>query len=283
VEVVEVRGRAALEAAAADADGIVCLLTERIDAGLLERAARLRVVGNVAVGVDNVDVAAATRRGVVVANTPDVLTDATADLAFALLLAAARRVCEGDRMIRAGAWTGWSPTQLLGADVWGRTLGIVGFGRIGKAVARRARGFDMRILHTRETPLDVLLAESDFVSLHCPLTAETRGLIGARELGLMKRTAILVNTARGAVVDEAALAEALARGTIAGAGLDVFVDEPRVHPGLVAAPGAVLAPHIGSATVTARTRMVELAASAVAAVLAGKRPDNVVNPEALAR
>jgi glyoxylate reductase len=296
VEVVDARGRAAIETAVAGADGLLCLLTDRVDDALLARAPALRVVANVAVGVDNIDVAACTRRRVCVANTPDVLTDATADLAWALLLAAARRLVEGDTLVRGGGWTGWSPTQLLGADVHGKTLGVIGFGRIGRAVARRARGFDMRVLYAaprrapetleRELgatwrPLDALLAESDFVSLHCPLTDATRGLIGAAQLERMKPTAILVNTARGACVDEAALAGALARGRLAGAGLDVFADEPRVHERLRASPRAAFAPHIGSATIGARARMVELAATAAAAVLAGGRPRNLVNPEVL--
>jgi glyoxylate reductase len=274
------------------AEALVCLLTHRIDAALLERAPRLRVVANFAVGFDNVDVAAATRLGVAVANTPDVLTEATADLTFALLLAAARRLGEGERLVRAGAWTGWEPGQLLGADVWGRTLGIVGLGRIGAAVARRGRGFAMPVLYSGSRPhpagdelgarhvaLDELLARADFVSVHCPLSAATHHLIDAAALARMKPTAILVNTARGPIVDEAALGAALAAGTIAGAGLDVFEREPAIDPGLIASDRVVLAPHLGSATTTARRRMGELCASAVRAVLAGERPENLVNPE----
>jgi len=273
--------------ALATADALVCLLTDRIDAAALDAGPRLRVVANYAVGYDNVDVAAATARGVAVANTPDVLVEATADFTFALLLAAARRLGEGERLVRAGQWRGWTPELLLGADVGGRTLGIIGMGRIGRAVARRAHGFGMRVLYTRGDAGDVgaatsvgleeLLATSDAVSLHCPLTPETRGLIDARALAAMKPGAILVNTARGAIVDDGALADALERGHLGGAGLDVFTDEPRVDPRLLAAPRAVLAPHLGSATTTARTRMAELCVTAVRDVLAGRRPPNLVN------
>ncbi len=271
------------------ADALVCLLRDRVDAAVMDRAPHLRVIANVAVGYDNIDVAAATARGICVANTPDVLTEATADLAFALALAAARRLGEGERLVRSGAWRGWELGQLLGQDVWGRTMGIVGLGRIGLAVARRARGFGMEVIYAQPTraaqdlgaahvPLDELFARADVVSLHCPLTPSTRNLIDARALARMKPTAILVNTARGACVDEAALADALARGALFAAGLDVFADEPRVHPGLVAQERAVLAPHVGSATTTARTRMGELCASAIRDVLAGRMPPNLVDP-----
>ena len=273
----------------AEADAMITLLTERVDAALLDAAPRLRVVANYAVGFDNVDVAAATARGICVANTPDVLTEATADLAFALALAAARRLGEGERLVRAGRWTGWAPDQLLGVDVWGRTLGVVGLGRIGQAVARRGRGFGMDVVYAgpREVPgadarrvdLDDLFAVADVVSLHCPLTPATRGLVDARRLARMKPTAVLVNTARGPLVDEAALAAAVAAGRLAGAGLDVFAEEPRVHPALLACERVVLAPHIGSATTTARARMGELCAGAVRAVLAGERPANLVNTD----
>jgi glyoxylate reductase len=269
-----------------DTAGLVVLLTDRIDAAVLDAFPALRAVGNFAVGVDNIDLAAARARGVVVCNTPDVLTDATADFAFALLLATARRVVEGDRLVRAGEWTGFSPQLLLGAQVSGATLGIVGLGRIGRAVAARARGFGMRVLATTPhpasldgvacVPLAQLLAESDFVSLHCPLTDATRNLIDAAALARMKPTAILVNTARGAVVDERALARALREGTIAGAGLDVFVHEPAVEPELLAAPNTVLAPHLGSASLAARAAMARLACEGVAAVLAGQLPPNRV-------
>jgi len=276
----------------AEAEALICLLTHRVDAALLDRAPRLRIVANYAVGHDNIDVAAATARGICVSNTPDVLTDATADLTFALLLAAARRLGEGERLLRAGAWTGWEPGQLLGVDVWGRTLGVVGLGRIGAAVARRGRGFGMEILYAAPRPspmaaevgaahvsLEDLLARGDFVTLHCRLDASTRHLIDTAALGRMKPTAVLVNTARGPIIDEAALAAALAAGHLAGAGLDVFESEPRVHPDLLTSERAVLAPHVGSATTTARRRMAELCASAVRAVLAGEKPANLVNDE----
>ncbi len=286
--------RRELAAALGEADALLATVRDRIDDELLAAAPRLKIVANIAVGYDNVDVAAASRRGVLVTNTPDVLTDATADLAFALLLAAARRLGEGERLLRAGGWTGWELGQLLGQDVAGRTLGLVGLGRIGAAVAARARGFSMRILYTsrrdaaaaealgaRRVPLDELFAESDFVSLHCPLTPKTRHLIDRDALAAMKSTAILVNTARGACVDEEALADALSRGAIAGAGLDVFEEEPRVHPGLLACERAVLAPHVGSATTAARRRMVELSARAVASALAGQTPETALNPEVM--
>jgi glyoxylate reductase len=273
-------------AEAATADALVCLLSDRIDAAALDAAPRLRVVANYAVGVDNVDIAAATARGVAVANTPDVLVEATADFTFALLLAAARRLGEGERLVRAGAWRGWTPSLLLGGDVAGKTLGIVGMGRIGRAVARRARGFSMPVVFTRgaakdidarEVTFDELLATSDVISLHCPLTPETRGLFDARAFAAMKPGAILVNTARGAIVDDGALAAALESGHLGGAGLDVFTDEPRIDPRLLAAPRAVLAPHLGSATTNARIRMAELCVTAVRDVLAGRRPPNLVN------
>jgi glyoxylate reductase len=274
-----------------DADALVCLLRDRVDAALLDAAPRLRVVANVAVGYDNIDVAAATARGICVANTPDVLTEATADLAFGLALAAARRLGEGERLLRGGGWGGWELGQLLGVDVWGKTLGVIGLGRIGLAMARRGRGFAMDVLYAQPRPAataaevgavhvasDDLFARADVISLHCPLTAQTRNLIDARALARMKPTAVVVNTARGACVDEAALAAALAAGTIFAAGLDVFADEPRVHPALVAQERAVLAPHVGSATTSARRRMAELALGAVRAVLGGERPANLVDP-----
>lgn len=270
-----------------DADAWITMVSDRVDAAALDAAPRLRVVANHAVGTDNIDLAACTARGICVTNTPDVLTEATADLAFALALAAARRLGEGERLVRRGGWTGWAPTQLLGVDVWGRTLGVVGFGRIGQAMARRGRGFGMDILYAapREAgegatrvPVDELFARADVVSLHCPLTPETRGLVDARRLALMKPSAILVNTARGACVDEVALAAALAAGRLAGAGLDVFAAEPAISPALLAEERVVLAPHIGSATTTTRIRMGQLCASAVRAVLAGERPPHLVNP-----
>jgi glyoxylate reductase len=288
--------REVLLEAVREAEGLVTLVTERVDETLLAAAPRLRVVSNVAVGYDNVDVAAATRRGVVVTNTPDVLTETTADLAWALLLAAARRVAEADRFTRAGRWKAWGLELLLGQDVYGRTLGVVGMGRIGRAVARRAGGFRMRVLYTSRTrceeverelgaewrALDDLLAEADFVTLHTPLTQETRHLIGRERLRRMKPTAVLVNTARGAVVDEQALVEALRERWIWAAGLDVFEQEPLPPDSpLLSLDNVVLAPHIGSASFTTRARMAEMAAENCLAVLSGRRPPNPVNPEAL--
>jgi glyoxylate reductase len=280
-----------LDRALPTADALLPLLSVRVDDALLARAPRLRIVANYAVGYDNVDLTAATRRRVVVTNTPDVLTPATADLTLALLLAAARRLREADLLIRSGTWRGWSPGELVGLDLDGALLGVVGMGRIGRAVAARARGFGMRIAYAsprsldvpdaQHLPLDELLARADVVTLHCPLSPSTRHLIGARELARMKPTAIVVNTARGPIVDEAALADALARGQIAGAGLDVFEDEPRVHPGLVASPRAVLAPHLGSATRGARAGMAESAARSIRDLFAGERPAHVINPDAL--
>lgn len=295
--------RAELHAAVAEADALISLLSFAVDAELLARAPRLRVIANFAVGYDNIDVAAATARCIPVTNTPDVLTEATADFTFALLLATARHIVAGDAWMRADSWPGWGPGQLLGADVHGATLGIVGLGRIGEAVARRARGFAMDILYTTRTPradaerlradlgarriapeknFDELLARADFVSLHCPLTDETRQLIDRAALETMKPSAILINTARGGCVDEAALADALARGAIAGAGLDVFAAEPAVHPALLASDKVVLAPHAGSATYTARRRMAEICATAVRSVFDGRRPPTVINPEVYA-
>ena len=270
------------------ADGLLCLLTDRVDGALLAGAPRLRAVANCAVGYDNVDLAAAGARGIVVTNTPDVLTESSADLAFALILAAARRVVEGDHMVRTGAWRGWRPDQLLGQDVHGATLGVVGLGRIGAAVARRARGFAMRVVYwsrrrsqrapagARWVPLDRLLATADVVTLHVPLTPATRGLIGARELARMKRTAVLVNTSRGPIVDERALITALRRRRIAAAGLDVFAAEPHVPAALRALPNVVLTPHVASATTATRAAMATLAARNLAVALAGRRPPNRV-------
>lgn len=277
-------------------DGALTMVTEAIAAEVLDREPRLRVIGNFAVGYDNVDVPAATARGVAVCNTPGVLTEATADFTFALLLAGARRVAEGNEYVRAGRWDAWKPLLLLGRDLHGATLGIVGLGRIGRAVARRARGFDMRLLYcaTRRhadaerelgvefRPLDDLLRESDFVTLHVAFTPETRRLIGAREFGLMKREAVLVNAARGPVVDTDALVTALRDGAIGGAALDVTDPEPLPagHP-LLALPNAIVVPHIASATVATRDQMARLAASNIVAVLRGERPPAIVNPEVL--
>jgi glyoxylate reductase len=255
---------------AARVDGLLALLTDRIDASLIESCPDLRVISNYAVGSDNVDLEAAAARGIPVGITPDVLTEATADLAFAGLLAAARRLPEALAAVREGRWQTWEPDWLLGHDVHGATLGIVGYGRIGRAVARRAEGFSMRILATPRVPLDELLARSDAVTLHVPLTSETRYLIDADALARMKPTAILVNTARGGVVDQHALARALHRGEIAGASLDVTDPEPLPpdHP-LLDAPNLLVLPHIGSATHTARERMADLAVDNLLAGLAG--------------
>lgn len=271
-------------------DGIVCLLVDRIDPPVLAAGGdRLRVVANVAVGYDNIDVPAATAAGVVVCNTPGVLDETTADLAFTLILTAARLTSEAEGDLRAGRWTGWSINHYLGRDVHGATLGLVGYGRIGRAVARRARGFAMDVLHHTRTDtgeagwigdLDELLTRADIVSLHVPLTPATRHLIGREELATMKVGSILVNTARGPVVDEPALAEALISGHLFAAGLDVFEAEPKVHPALLAAPRTVLLPHIGSATVATRTAMARLAADSVRRVLAGDIPPNTLNPDA---
>jgi glyoxylate reductase len=266
-------------------DALICHIISAIDDEVLAAAPELKVVSNVAVGFNNIDVAAARKRGIVVTNTPDVLTETTADFAWALLMAAARRVIEADHFARSGEWTRWQWDLLWGNDVFGKTLGILGFGRIGRAVARRALGFGMRVLYhdtvraeaaaERElkatyTEPEALLRESDFVSLHTLLIPETRHLINERTLRLMKKTAILVNAARGPIVDEAALAKALAEGWIAGAGLDVFEEEPKIHPGLLSLKNVVLAPHIASASLDTRLAMATLAVRNCLAVLDGK-------------
>ena len=271
-----------------DVDAVVCLLTDRIDDAVLAAGGdRLRVVANVAVGYDNVDVTAAHARGIAVCNTPGVLDETTADLAFLLMLAAARLAHEAEADLREDRWHGWGINQYLGRDVHGATLGLVGYGRIGRAVARRATGFGMSVLHHTRTAtgepghvgdLHRLLADADIVSIHVPLTDASRGLIGRDELAAMRPHAVLVNTARGPVVDEEALADALADGTIFAAGIDVFEREPEVHPKLLAAPRAVLLPHIGSASVATRTRMARVACDGVVAVLAGSTPSNLVAP-----
>jgi len=272
--------------------GVVSQLTDKFSAEVLASLEGVRVISNVAVGFDNIDVPAATRLGILVTNTPDVLTDTTADFAFTLLLAAARRIVEAHRYVHSGEWTKWRIDLLVGQDVHHRTLGIFGMGRIGQAVARRARGFSMRVIYcdAQQAPAGVekelalqrvgaddLLRESDFVSLHVPLLPETRHLIGARELAIMKATAILVNTSRGPVVDEAALAEALERRAIAGAGLDVFEREPQVEPRLLKLENVVVAPHIASASVDTRRKMSMMAAENAVAVLEGRRPANLLN------
>jgi glyoxylate reductase len=265
---------AELRERAADADGLLCLLTERVDAALLDACPRLRVVSNYAVGTDNVDLEACAARGIAVGRTPDVLTDATADLAWALILASVRRLPEAAAAVRAGEWRTFEATRWLGTTLAGKTLGIVGFGRIGQAVARRAEGFGMQVLHTARSsgvPLDDLLARADVISLHCPLTPQTRGLIDERALATMKTTAHLVNTARGPIVDHDALAKALHAGGIAGAALDVTDPEPLPadHP-LLGAPNLLVVPHIGSATLEARSAMTEIAVANLEAGLAGR-------------
>jgi glyoxylate reductase len=277
-----------LRAAVADVDGMVCLLNDRIDDALLAAGEpRLKVVANVAVGYDNIDVPAAAARGIAVCNTPGVLDETTADLAFLLILAASRLASTAEADLRSGRWYGWGINEYLGRDVHGATLGVVGFGRIGKAVARRAGGFGMQVLHhtRRDTglpgwcdDLDRMLAESDIVTLHIPLTPDTRHLIDARRLALLKPTAVLVNTARGPVVDEHALAAALEEGRLFAAGLDVFEGEPNVNPRLLAAPRTVLLPHIGSASQATRSRMAQLACEGALAVLRGETPPNLVRP-----
>ena len=280
-----------LRAACREVDGLLCLLTDRIDAELIGAAPRLRAIANYAVGSDNVDLQAATARGIPVGNTPDVLTESTADLTFALILAAARRLAEGEAVVRAGEWLTWEPAGLLGRDVNGATLGIVGLGRIGRAVARRADGFSMTVLHagraqarSAATPLEELLERSDFVSLHCPLTPATRHLIDAPALERMKPTAYLVNTARGPIVESRALAGALVEGRIAGAALDVTDPEPLdTHHPLLRAPNLTVVPHIGSATHATREAMAELAVDNLLAALAGRRMPHCLNPEVYER
>jgi glyoxylate reductase len=279
------------------AHGVVCQLTDRLDAAALAAAPHLRAIAQIAVGYDNIDVAAATARRIAVTNTPGVLTEATADLTFALLLATARRLPAAERFLQRGEWQRWDIDLWCGADVHGRTLGLVGFGRIGQAVARRAQGFGMRVLYSsrhraepaveaelraQHVPLDLLLAQSDFVSLHVPGGAATHHLIGVEQLCRMKRTAFLINTARGSVVDEAALIAALEEGLLAGAGLDVFEFEPQVPEALRRLPNVVLLPHIGSAVTSVRSLMCALAARDCGAVLRGERPQHLVNPEVFA-
>jgi glyoxylate reductase len=276
-------------------DGLLCMLTDRVDAEIMGAASELRVVSSFSVGVDHIDVPEATRRGVYVTYTPGVLTDATADLAFALMMATARRISEADQYVRSGGWkAGWSPTMLLGQGVYGKTLGVVGLGRIGEAVAERASGFRMKVLYysrhrspekekklgVKYTPLDALLKESDFVSLHIPLTEETRNLLDIEHLKMMKRNAILINTARGAVVDENALVEALENHWVAGAGLDVFSAEPLPEDSpFMRLRNVVLAPHIGSATNETRQLMSEISAKNLLAVLKGEEPLHLFNQD----
>jgi glyoxylate reductase len=280
----------------ADKDALICLLTEKVDEELLSIAPNLKIAATVSVGYDNLDIPACTRHHVAATNTPGVLDKTTADFAWTLMMAVARRLVEADSFIRSNSWRGWNIDQFCGADVWGKKLGIYGFGRIGREMARRAQGFDMRViyfnrgrapreveqaLHAEFVPADQLLAESDYVSLHVPLTPDTRHLINAAALKKMKPTAFLINTTRGPVVDEAALVEALTAGTIAGAALDVFEREPDVNPGLLPLKNVVLAPHIASASLETRTKMALMAVENVAAFFDGRRPPNLINPEAL--
>ncbi|HHI00659.1 MAG TPA: D-glycerate dehydrogenase [Thermococcus litoralis] len=282
-----------------DVDALVTLVTDKVDEDLLENAPKLKIIAQYAVGYDNIDIEAATRRGIYVTNTPGVLTDATADLAFALLLAVARRIVEADAFVRSGEWKksgiGWHPLMFLGYGLKGKTLGIVGFGRIGQALAKRAKGFGMKVIYysrTRKTKaekeigaeyvdFETLLKESDFISLHVPLTTETCHMIGERELKLMKPNAILINTSRGAVVDTNALIKALKEKWIAGAGLDVFEEEPYYNEELFKLENVVLAPHIGSATHEARESMADLVAKNLIAFAKGEIPPNLVNSDVL--
>lgn len=288
----EVMSPATLQRHLQHADGVVCQLTDPLTAEVIAAAPKLKVISQIAVGYDNIDVAAASARRIAVTHTPGVLTEATADLTFALLLAVARRLPAAEQFVRQGEWRRWEIDLWCGADVHGRTLGLVGFGRIGQAVARRARGFGMRVLYAsrspaapeieqelqaRQVPLDVLLQQSDYVSLHVPLRPETTHLIGAAELCRMKRGAYLINTARGPVVHEAALVAALEEGLIAGAGLDVFEAEPQLHPGLLQLPNVVLLPHIGSAVTSVRSLMCAIAARDCCAVLTGEPPQHLLN------
>lgn len=281
---------------AAEVDALVTLLTDTVDRSVLEVSNTLKAVTNVAVGFDNIDVPAATEAGVAVTNTPGVLTDTTADFAWTLLMAIARRVVEADVYMRGGRYKGWGIQLLLGQDIHHATLGVVGMGRIGQGMARRASGFDMQVLYSDEVrippererelnvtyvDIDTLLAESDFVSLHTPLTPQTRHFINSRRIGMMKPTACLINTSRGPVVNEADLARALREGRLAGAALDVFENEPEVHPDLLPLSNVILAPHIASASVATRTRMATMAAENCLAILGGHQPPNPVNPDVL--
>ena len=273
-------------------DGLLCTITDRIDKEVLERAPGLKVIANNGVGFDHIDIEAASARKIPVTNTPGVLTDETADLTFALMLSNARRIVEGDRMTRTGEFKYWAPLHFLGWKVNGKTLGIVGFGRIGQAVAKRARGFDMKVVYFDSSrldpsqeknlnvsfmPFDELLREADFVTLHVSLSPSTRHLMGKREFDIMKPSACLINTSRGPVVDEKALVEALQKGRIGGAGLDVYENEPQLSPGLAELNNVILLPHVGSATIETRTKMASMAADNLLAGLRGERPPNMVN------
>ncbi len=273
-----------------DVDAILSLLNDRIDKDVMDASRNLKVIANYAVGYDNIDITEATRRNITVTNTPDVLTETTADLAWALLFATARRIPDGDKIMRRKKFKGWQPTLLLGYDIHGKTLGIVGSGRIGTAVALRSRGFNMRVLYfsrsknilmekqlkAKKVTLTKLLAESDFISLHLPLTKKTYHLIGAKEIALMRKTAIMINTSRGSVVDEKTLANALKKKQIAGAGLDVYEKEPAVNKTLLSLNNVVLTPHIGSASHETREKMAQMSAQSIIDVLEGKTPEHIV-------
>lgn len=289
-----VLSRAELIAGMAGQDGLLCTLMDGIDGELLNTNPNLKIVANYAVGYNNIDVAAATARKIPVSNTPGVLTASTADMAWALMFAIGRRVVEGDQLVRSRQWQGWGPMQLLGQDITGATLGLIGLGRIGKAMVQRAKGFDMKVIYWNRTRLseaeetamgityasrEDVLAQADFVSLHVALNAETTHLIGAAELALMKSTAYLINTTRGPVVDEKALVESLKTGSIGGAGLDVFEKEPMLEPELYDLPNVVISPHLGSATIGTRTKMGNIAAENCFTACRGERPPNIVNPE----
>ena len=288
--------KAELIEAVKDAEVLICLLTDTIDKEVINAGKKLKVIANYAVGYNNVHVDWATLKDVGVLNTPGVLTDASADFAFALLMAASRRVCEADRYLRHNTWDGWAPMQFLGPQITGKTLGLVGMGRIGQVVAKRAQGFEMKILYTNRQQIDMsierrlgatfveldeLLEKSDFVSLHCPLTPETHHLIGKSAFEKMKSTAILINTSRGPVVDESALVEALKNGEIFGAGLDVFENEPDIHPELKTLENVIMAPHIGSASLETREGMVNILVTGIQRFLRGNPPPNLLNPEVL--
>ncbi len=288
--------RAELLARVADKDALICLLTDKVNEELLSAAPKLRIAATVSTGYDNIDVPACTRHKVVATHTPGVLEDTVADFTWALMMALARRIAEADELVRTGAWPGWDLDQFIGADVWGKTLGIIGFGRIGQYVARRAQGFQMRVLYSdrNRSPVDVerelraefadldrVLRESDFITLHVPLLPETRHLMSKETFLKMKRTAFLINTARGPVVDEEALADALQNKTIAGAALDVYEFEPKVNAKLLGCKNTVLTPHIASASLETRTKMAVMAASSAVAVIEGRRPPNALNADAL--
>lgn len=278
-----------------DKHGLICLLTDKIDAEIMDAGRKLKTIANYAVGFNNIDIDEATKRNIPVTNTPGVLTETTADLVFALILSTARRIVEADRFLRGGKFKGWAPTLLLGNDVYNKTLGIIGFGRIGRAVAQRAKGFHMKIIYYEPARLshdiekkysaeyksfDDLLKESDFITIHTPLVESTHHLISEKEFSLMKKTAYLINTARGPIVDEKALVEALKKKKIAGCALDVFEREPDVEKELITIPNTILVPHIGSASIETRTKMALIVAENVIAVLVNKtRPPNIVNPE----